>query len=168
MNVSGLREYLGRHLPEYMIPSHFFQLEALPLTPNGKLDRKTLVSYSQSQDGRMGTGVEFAAPRTGAELKLAEIWKEVLQVEKPGLHDNFFDLGGTSMTLLKLNSRLKEEFQKDIPIVTLFQYSTIGTLAGFLGAETPETGQQKARHEAIRRDTLSKGKDRMKRMKRTT
>lgn len=166
LTVSELREYMARHLPDYMIPSHFFLLDKIPLTSNGKIDRSALTVVSRSADDRLATGTEYAAPRTGTELKLADIWKEVLQVEKPGLYDNFFDLGGTSMTLLKLNSRLKEEFDRDIPIVSLFQYSTIDTLAGFLDTGSEESEEQKAKHETIRRDTISRGKNRIQRMKR--
>src|SRR5206468_10125092 len=92
-NSAELRDYLKQSLPEYMVPSFFVDLKALPLTPNGKVDRKALPKPEAK--ARQGTTGDDEA-RTDAELLLAEIWRDVLGLEKVGIHDNFFDLGGHS------------------------------------------------------------------------
>jgi amino acid adenylation domain-containing protein len=101
LNVSELRKKLIKNLPEYMVPSYFIQVDQVPVTPNGKIDRKALDAYGT----KLGTGIEYEAPRSEREKQLAELWKEVLQVEKVGIHDNFFDLGGNSFFIIKLNSK---------------------------------------------------------------
>ena len=93
-SVSELRSFLKAKLPEYMVPSIFMFLDALPLTPNGKIDRKALPAPDQSSPE---LGASYVAPRTAEEELIAEIWAEVLKVDKVGIHDNFFDLGGHSL-----------------------------------------------------------------------
>ncbi|MCP4148888.1 MAG: AMP-binding protein, partial [bacterium] len=132
--VSQLREYLSKRLPHYMIPSYFVKVENIPLTPNGKIDRKALASYDTGID----TGVEYIAPDSDIEKGIAETWKEVLKVDKIGLNDNFFDVGGHSLNLLTVNSRLKKVLGRDIPVVEMFRFPTISTLVGYLNGE--ETG----------------------------
>src|SRR5262249_59839761 len=88
-----LREYLKERLPEYLVPGVFVVLESLPLTANGKVDRKAL----PAPEGRP-QGLQYEAPRTPEEQLLAQIWAEVLRVERVGIHDNFFELGGHSLS----------------------------------------------------------------------
>ena len=126
--VTELRDRLSLYLPGYMIPSFFVQLEHIPLTVNGKIDRKALESYGK----QLETGTTYEAPQNEIEKKIAEAWQEVLRLERVGIHDNCFDLGGTSFDILKINARLKECFQKDIPVVTMFTYPTVHTFAGYL------------------------------------
>ena len=94
VTVSELRSFLKHRLPEYMIPAAFVFLDVFPLTPNGKIDRNALPPPDQS---KRDSGVDFVTPRTLIEETLAEIWSEVLKVERVGIHDNFFDLGGHSL-----------------------------------------------------------------------
>ena len=89
-----LRAYLQRRLPAHLVPSLFFALPALPLTPNGKVDRKALRTAHLPAKQRKG---EFVAPRNAVEEILAQIWQELLGVERVGAYDNFFDLGGHSL-----------------------------------------------------------------------
>jgi hypothetical protein len=107
LNISDLRTYLSKILPEYMIPSAFVQLEELPLTPNGKVDKKALPS---PQGMGIGTGVEYVAPRNEIEEKLVKVWESVLDRSPIGIHDNFFDLGGHSLKAIRLMSQLYKEF----------------------------------------------------------
>ena len=93
LEISGIRRYLLSSLPNYMVPSFFIQLAKLPLTPNGKIDRKAL----PGPVGNLNPGIEYKAPRNDIERKLLEIWREVLKVERVGIHDNFFELGGHSL-----------------------------------------------------------------------
>jgi amino acid adenylation domain-containing protein len=126
--VPQLSEFVATNLPEYMVPSAFLVLDRLPLTPNGKLDRRALPSpesYSaQSQD--------YVAPESEVEKTVAGIWEEVLQVEKVGIKDNFFDLGGHSLLVGRVHSQLQDKLQRDLSIVEMFQYPTISTLAAHL------------------------------------
>ncbi|HEX9142910.1 MAG TPA: non-ribosomal peptide synthetase, partial [Candidatus Binatia bacterium] len=102
--VTALRRTLAERLPEYMVPSAFVLLSALPLLPNGKIDQRSLPAPGNS---RPELEESFVAPRTPAEVLLAEIWAEVLKLEGVGIHDNFFDLGGHSLLATQVMSRLR-------------------------------------------------------------
>src|SRR4030095_8547225 len=95
-------------LTDYMVPSAYVFLEALPLTPNGKVDRSALPAPDQSRPELDET---FAEPRTPIEELLANIWVDVLKLDKVGIHDNFFDLGGHSLLATQVMSRLTKAFQ---------------------------------------------------------
>ena len=123
--ATELRKYLADRLPSYMIPAHFISLEEMPHTTSGKIDRKELpIPEEFSRE----VASDYIPPQTEIEQTIAEIWKEVLNVEQVGLNDNFFDLGGHSLSLIKVNNKLKQAFNKDIPVVKLFQHSTINSL----------------------------------------
>ena len=128
LNVQDLRIYLAKTLPEYMIPSYFVQLDRLPLTPNGKIDRKAL----PEPEGPIPTGVDYVAPETDLEIMISDIWKEILNLDKIGVNDQFFNIGGNSISLLKLNTLLNQKLNKQIATVTLFQYPTIRSFAQYL------------------------------------
>ena len=121
-----LRTFLKRQLPDYMVPSAFVFLDSLPLTPNGKLDRKALLAPDQI---RPELQESFVAPRTPIEEIIAEVWAEVLKLGKVGIHDNFFDLGGHSLLATQIISRVRDAFQMDIPLRTLFEKPTVAGLA---------------------------------------
>jgi amino acid adenylation domain-containing protein len=124
--VSELRGFLEEKLPEHMVPSAFVLLDALPLTPHGKVDRRAL----PAPDGtRPELNKPFVAPRTPTEKLLAEIWAQVLGVEPIGVQDNFFDLGGHSLLATQIMFRLRDTFQAEIPLRTLFEKPTIEELA---------------------------------------
>jgi amino acid adenylation domain-containing protein len=124
--ASELRNFLKEKLPEYMVPSAFVVLDAFPLTPNGKLDRKALPAPDQNRPALDET---FTAPRTPVEELLTQIWSDVLKVDKVSIHDNFFDLGGHSLLATQLVSRVRDAFQMDIPLRTLFEKPTVEELA---------------------------------------
>ena len=124
--ASDLRSFLQQKLPEYMVPSAFVILGALPLTPNGKLDRKALPAPDQTRPELEET---FVAPRTPVEETLASIWAGVLKLDKVGIHDNFFDLGGHSLLGTQLISRIRDAFKLDLPLRNLFEAPTIDGLA---------------------------------------
>jgi amino acid adenylation domain-containing protein len=123
--ISQIRGYLDQTLPQYMIPSVFVQLEKMPLTPNGKIDRRAL----PEPEGRVQTKREYIAPRNEVEEKLAEIWQEILGVEKVGMEDNFFELGGYSLKVITLVAEIGEEFGVEIPYDQIFKNPTITELA---------------------------------------
>ncbi len=131
LTPSLLRASLGDVLPDYMIPSQFVFLEALPLGPNGKIDRKALPLPEQSGEQ------DYAPPVSAIEVIISEIWAEVLEVPRVGLHQNFFDLGGHSLLLIRVQSSLEKRLNTRIAIIELFKHTTVASLARFLGEETP-------------------------------
>jgi amino acid adenylation domain-containing protein len=124
-----LREHLKSRLPDYMIPSAFVMLDALPLTRNGKLDRQALPS---PEDTRVGLSEDYVAPRTKLERSLAGVWQEILGVERVGLRDNFFDLGGDSLRAALLINRLTEWLGDFVYVVALFEAPTVAALSAYL------------------------------------
>ena len=125
--ASQLNRYLKGHLPDYMIPSHFVMLDAFPLTPMGKVDRKALSSYKVEQ--QESVRMAYVAARTPLEEQLSQIWQEVLGVERVGINDNFFDLGGHSLLAARVGTRVRETFQIELPLRTIFELPTIAGLA---------------------------------------
>lgn len=134
-SASDLRLWLREQLPEYMVPSAFVLLKALPLTPNGKVDRLALPA---SEDLRSQLEAAYVAPRNEIEQAIATIWQEALRVEQVGLHDNFFDLGGHSLLMVQVHSKLRQVFAKAVSIADLFAYPTVSTLANYFSQEQPE------------------------------
>ena len=126
---SHLRIWLQERIPEYMTPAIFISLPELPLTPNGKVDRKRLPPPEEIVRERSTTAV---GPRNRMERLIAEIWSEVLRVDQVGIHDNFFDLGGHSLLLIKIHARLRREVDSDLAVVDLFRYPTIEALTACL------------------------------------
>ena len=124
--ISELRKFLSEKLPEYMVPSRFVFLDALPLAPNGKVDRGALPIPGQNRPELENLFVE---PRTPIEEALARIWTGVLQLEQIGVHDNFFDLGGHSLLATQVISRVRDTFQVELPLRTLFEKPTVADLA---------------------------------------
>nr|WEY96124.1 amino acid adenylation domain-containing protein [Bacillus subtilis] len=124
--VSEMKEKLSVQMPSYMLPSYFIQLEKMPLTSNGKIDRKELPLPDEKN---IQTGVEYVAPRTPIETKLAEIWKDILDIKQVGIQDNFFDIGGDSLKVLKLIQSIKERMRTEISFQTVFNAQTIELLA---------------------------------------
>ncbi|MGB7605590.1 MAG: amino acid adenylation domain-containing protein, partial [Lutisporaceae bacterium] len=113
---------------DYMIPSYFVQLEKLPLTVNGKIDRKAL----PEPDGSMASGITYEAPTNAIEEKLVTIWQEILKINKIGIRDNFFDLGGHSLKATILVSRIHKELNVEIPLREVFSKPTIRDMAEFI------------------------------------
>ncbi|MDZ8090978.1 MAG: amino acid adenylation domain-containing protein [Nostoc sp. DedQUE05] len=122
--ISDLRRFLKERLPEYMVPSAFVMLDTLPLTPNGKVDRRAL----PAPESRPELEVNFVAPRTPQEEKLAAIWADVLRLQQVGIHDNFFEIGGDSILSLQIIARANQAGIQ-LNIKQLFQHQTIAELA---------------------------------------
>jgi len=149
-----LAAWLRGRLPEYMVPATFDVLDAFPLTTSGKVDRKRLPAPSGA-GGR--SGGPFVAPADALEETLAELWRQVLGVERVGRDDTFFDLGGHSLLLAEVRTLLAERTGRDLSMVELFQHPTIASLAGYLArpAADPTTTGEAARERAdLRRDSL--------------
>ncbi|AFZ17959.1 non-ribosomal peptide synthetase [Allocoleopsis franciscana] len=124
-----LRCFLKEKLPEYMIPSAFVMLEALPYLPNGKVDRHRLKVLDVDKTELTKT---YIAPRTPIEEAIAKIWATLLNNEPVGIHDNFFELGGDSLLAVRLMAQIHQQFEREIPLSTLFLNPTIEGLANTL------------------------------------
>ena len=122
-----LRDFLAQRVPEYMLPEAYQPLDALPLTPNGKIDRRALSAAAPARQAPDDDN--FVAPRTELEEELAEIWADVLHVERIGVRDNFFDLGGHSLLATRLASRIRETFEVELSLRALFEAPTIEGLS---------------------------------------
>lgn len=135
LKINQIREWLAGKIPDYMVPSAFEIVEAIPLTINGKADVKALPIPSGL---RPQLDVEFKSPRTDIEMTIASLWKELLHLEKVGILDNFFDLGGHSLLVTQVHSRLTEIYEKELTIVDLFRFPTIHSLARHIGSTEKE------------------------------
>jgi amino acid adenylation domain-containing protein len=135
--IAELRAFLKEYLPDYMVPSTFTSLPSLPLTPNGKVDRKRL---PEPEDRRAVSQAPFLAPRGRTEDAIAAAWREVLRLEQVGIDDNFFDLGGHSLLLVQVQAKLRSALGQDVPIVEMFQYPTIRTMAAHLSRAAAHVG----------------------------
>jgi amino acid adenylation domain-containing protein len=124
-NLATLRAALQGRLPAYMLPAAFVVLDAFPLTPNGKLDRKAL----PAPDHSALASAPFESPQGAIEEALAQIWREVLGVERVSRHDNFFDLGGHSLLAVQVISRLRQTLGVEVPLRELFAQPNLSALA---------------------------------------
>jgi amino acid adenylation domain-containing protein len=131
-----LRSFLKEKMPEYMIPSTYVVLESLPLTPNGKVDRRALPAPDRDRPELENLCV---TPRTSMEETLAEIWGEVLELQKVGVYDNFFDLGGNSLLLGSVRAKLEDRFGQRLFMTEMFQYPNIASLAAYLRQKSGNT-----------------------------
>ena len=127
--IEELRRELRLKLPGYMIPAAFVFLDEFPLTPNGKIDRRSL---PDPEPIRQASALAYTAPKTSIERAIATVWQELLPVDKVGIHDNFFDLGGHSLLLVRASARLQEILERDLSAVELFQHPTVAALAKHL------------------------------------
>jgi natural product biosynthesis luciferase-like monooxygenase protein len=158
VDVQGLRQSLGRRLPDYMVPTSVTILQALPLTPNGKVDRKSLAAASRSAAGMpLPSKVKSPAlPPGNAEQLVLDIWRRALGVEEIGLRDNFFDIGGHSLLVVQVLKELREKAGRPIQMTDLFRYTTVEALARFLGEGPPAapavaTGRDRANARRLAR-----------------
>ncbi|WP_292760022.1 non-ribosomal peptide synthetase [Nostoc sp. NOS(2021)] len=126
-----LRQFLSDKLPGYMVPNVFVMLESLPLTPNGKVDRRALPAPDLQQELS-----DYVMPNTEAERIIAGVWQKALAIEKVGIYNNFFELGGNSLLLVKINQQLQEELGLELSIVDMFNYPTIYTLSQYLNTKS--------------------------------
>ena len=121
-----LKAHLKRHLPDYMIPAVFVRLDALPMASSGKVDRKSLPPAVAAPREPFD---DYAGPRTTTESELAGMWAEVLGMERVGIHDNFFDLGGHSLKATQLVSRIRAAFSVELSLRSLFDAPTVAGVA---------------------------------------
>lgn len=136
LTISELRRFLQNKLLDHMIPTVFMILEALPLTSNGKVDRQALPIPDTL---RPQLEVAYVMPQTEVENAIASVWKKALNIEKIGIYDNFFEIGGHSLLLVMVHSQLREIFTTELSTLDLFRYPTISDLAEYLGFSPNQT-----------------------------
>lgn len=159
LDTVSLKRRLRQRLPEYMIPSELVQLDSFPLMASGKLDRRALLALG----GKRGSESqqELAPPRSQAEIAVAGIWQRLLPLGRVGLQSNFFDLGGHSLLLLRVQEFIQAELGVDIPVTDLFKYPTVETLARRISQKQVITRQEEdnrawSRERAlVRREALA-------------
>jgi len=156
VSQSELRARLRQRLPEYMLPAVVVQLSELPLTSNGKLDRQKLPAVARQE---REVRASYVAARTPVEETLVSVWKELLGIAELGVEDNFFDLGGHSLLVTRLMSRVRDAFSVDIPLRPLYEQPTIAKLAELI--EQSKSNGHEPQAPAI--VTVSRSSRRMKR-----
>ncbi|HLM58539.1 MAG TPA: amino acid adenylation domain-containing protein [Pyrinomonadaceae bacterium] len=144
--VEELRALLKGSLPDYMVPSAFVYLDAVPLTRNGKVDRKALPAPERT---RPDLADAFVAPRTVIEEMVASTWSQVLRLENIGVHDNFFALGGHSLLATQVVTRLRETFQIELPVRSLFESPTVAEMASLIVREQIGEADDEALAQAL-------------------
>jgi len=165
IRINELRRYLREKMPEYMIPAAFVILDELKLNASGKVDRKTLPIPTSEQSE---SGTIFVSPKTDLEKTIAQIWQEVLNVDRIGLNDNFFDLGGHSLLMATAHSRLQEALNREFSLISLFQYPTISSLVDYLSGESEDLSKielvnDRANHQ---KTAMKRQSDRMRQIAR--
>lgn len=145
-----LRQYLKEKLPAYLMPSAIVVLDNLPLTNNGKVNRAAL-PVPKATD--ISGAALYAEPQNELEEAIAAVWRKVLRLEKVGIHDNFFDLGGQSLLMVQMHRGVRESLKREIPLVEMFRFPTINSLAEYLvQRERVETGVEKIDDRVRRRE----------------
>lgn len=138
LDISRLREYLMEHLPDHMIPGHFVELEQMPLTPNGKVDRKALarIQMSGKSPGK------YVAPQKKLEKELCQLWASELELEKVGIKDDYFYIGGDSIKSIKLINLINTRLGSNLKIADIYVHSTIEELAKTIENEMASPGKK--------------------------
>ncbi|WP_191559492.1 non-ribosomal peptide synthetase [Metabacillus idriensis] len=153
VDAKVLKDYLKKHLPGYMIPSHFVYLDAMPVTSNGKINKNALPK------DKIGEKVnrDMVSPRNGVETTLVEIWAKVLGVKDVSVNDSFFDAGGNSLTILRLQSTINKAFDLNLSIPDLFTYHSVTLQASFIQNHRKIVNSQKKKsntdHINVMRDS---------------
>jgi amino acid adenylation domain-containing protein len=138
LQINELREHLRAKLPEYMVPSAYVQLETIPLSHNGKIDRKSLPEPDKNMREQ-----EYVGPRNAMEETLCRLWQEVLRLERVGINDNFFRIGGHSLLGVQVISRIKLIFSTEMPLSILFTAPTVASMAEHIAAvNEPDRSQR--------------------------
>jgi amino acid adenylation domain-containing protein len=131
LDLVALRAFLQTQLPQYMLPAQIVPIAEMPFTPSGKIDRRAL-----PEPGAPQSGDAFEAPRTAVEERLAAMWASILKLESVGIHDNFFNLGGNSLLAFQLISRVRDEFNIELPLARVFETPTVAELSGWINEAT--------------------------------
>jgi natural product biosynthesis luciferase-like monooxygenase protein len=166
---ADLRTHVREKLPDYMVPQHFVALDDLPLTPNGKIDRKALPPLELGTAAVAGAGspaVAYAAPASDLESKIVSLWQTLLGRATIGVDDNFFDLGGHSLLVVRAHRQLAQAIDVPVALTDLFRFPTVRSLAAHLAGggknEAVDAGADRAkqRRESMQRRRAASGRER--------
>lgn len=155
-----LRSFMKEKVPEYLVPTAFVFLRALPLMPNGKIDRSAL---PEPDSGRPDLATPHVGPDNELERTIAAIWQEVLRLEKVGVNDKFFDLGGHSLLMARVHSKLRQRLKIEVPMIELLKYPTISSLSRRLGQQGHELNS--SNKDATLFEKFTEGESRMKQLR---
>lgn len=147
-DTDALRSSIADQLPSYMVPQAFVVLDRFPLTPNRKVDRKALPAPEQAE---AKSKAEYVQPDGELEESIASVWREVLNVKKVGMDDNFFDLGGHSLLTVQVHRLLKDKLDAELGLTDLFRFPTIRTLVGFMQSDGTGGGTEQGKDRAAAR-----------------
>ncbi|PCJ49785.1 MAG: hypothetical protein COA74_04870 [Gammaproteobacteria bacterium] len=147
-DTNEIRDHLRKDLPEYMVPNEVVVLEAMPLTPNGKLDRKQL---PLPQDAGQSSVAVYEAPEDDLQQTIVNVWQDTLKLDKVGVKDNFFDLGGHSLLIIRVHQQLKAQLEIPISLTDLYRFPTIASLTDFLNSDQKNETLKKSSDRASRR-----------------
>ncbi len=125
LDYGELRRHCLTHLPDYMLPAAYVLLDQMPRTATGKINHR---AFPDPDEQRPEGAMDFVAPRTPFEETLCGIWSDLLRIKRIGVHDNFFELGGHSLLATQMVSRIRDAFQVELPLQTLFEFPTISEL----------------------------------------
>jgi amino acid adenylation domain-containing protein len=159
--VESLRRFVEKRMPDYAVPAVYINIEIMPLTHNGKIDRAALPAPPRI---RPEMEERYIAPSTDMEQTLCRIWSQVLNIDRVGIHDNFFYLGGTSLLIVRASEIISKELAIDLPVTKMFEYPKIKSLAEYLTG--PKQADHSSSHEDIRQ-RAQRRKASLSRMKQT-
>ncbi len=156
IDVNDLKQFTRERIPDYMVPSAFVRLDQFPLTMNGKIDKRALPS---PHDHEVISKRQYVAPQNELELTISRVWQQVLGIKQIGINDNFFDLGGNSMLAVQVHQQLCNGLKVQFPMVGLFQYPTISTIAQYLrqDEQLPQNSLQATANRAHRQNKSFSG-----------
>jgi amino acid adenylation domain-containing protein len=146
--IEILKDFLKNRLPRYMVPNVFIQSESFPFTSNGKLDRKKLLESFELEK------VNYEAPKTFHEKKLAQIWSELLHTEEISVNDDFFLIGGDSILLIRMLTQLKKQFKKEIDLHKIYECSVLKNLAEYIQNQEGGNTSDVRKHKIIELDEI--------------
>jgi acyl carrier protein len=158
LDQEAVKEQLRGHLPEFMIPAAFVVLAELPLTPNRKIDRKALPAPELGS--AHAAPAESAKPESEIDRQIAEVWEEMLGREGVGVDDNFFDLGGHSLLVVRVHRKLQEVLGRSLALTDLYRFPTIRALSSYLTAGSAGDSRKASERGARRRELMQQRRGR--------
>ncbi|HET6664200.1 MAG TPA: LLM class flavin-dependent oxidoreductase, partial [Acidimicrobiales bacterium] len=147
---SVVKDRLRQHLPEVMVPGHVVVLDVLPHTPNGKIDRNALPSLAEVRSSRAASA-PAAEASSDLERQVLAIWEDTLGTTGIGIDDNFFDIGGHSLLLVRMQRRIRDGLERNVPLTDLYRYPTVRSFAQSLTSDVTATVMQSSQDRAARR-----------------
>ncbi len=159
-DAAAVKHYLAEKLPAYMLPAAFLPLETIPRTAGGKIDRRSLMERGATTDAAISEE-PFVPPAGRLQETIVEAWLAVLEKERIGVNDNFFDVGGNSLKIVRLAFQLQSALKRDIPVATLFRFPTVASLAGFLEKNSGQAEDRLPLADAPPPGHMAKARDRL-------